>query len=207
MRRRRASGRRAAAASLAAGVLVSALVGCSAGESLSSSETVEAAPTTTPEPAPLATVSVIGRVDGALAKSDRGPLRIRVTSAVDRWIDAAYSGDYPRSDFSNAFASFTKEARGRARQDAALLSNSGIGPRLETVVPVQRRVVLDVLAVKGRAVGVTAKVRLAFDLTGPLTDDRTRTDLVTGSLFLTFDKSGGAAGWRAFGYDLTRKES
>ena len=192
---------------VAAGVLSAGLLGCSAGESLSQWEPGDAAPTSAPEPAPLETTSSIGRVDGALARSDRGPLRVRVTEALDAWIDDAYGGDYPRGDFSDAYASFTKEARPRAREDAALLSNARIGRRLETVVPVQRQVVLDVLAVEGKAVGVTAKVRLAFDVTGPLTGDRTRTDRVTGSLFLTFDRSGGPAGWRAFGYDLTRKQS
>jgi len=152
-------------------------------------------------------VSSLGRVDGALPKGAREPLRARVTAAVDAWIDGAYGGDYPRTDFSGAFASFTKEARVRARADSALLSNTRIGGRVESVVPVQRRVVLDVLAVEGKAVGVTAKVRLAFDVTGPLTNDRTRTDRVTGALFLTYDRSGGAPGWRAFGYDLTRPES
>lgn len=207
MTRRRSTGRRAAAVTAGA-VLAAGLLGCSAGESLSPSETTGASsPTASPEATPLATVSSIGRVDGRLAKGDREPLRARVTTAVDAWIDGAYGGDYPRTDFSGAFASFTKQARVRAKADSALLSYARIGGRVESVVPVQRRVVLDVLAVEGKVVGVTAKVRLAFDVTGPLTDGRTRTDRVTGSLFLTYDRSGGAPGWRAFGYDLTRKES
>jgi hypothetical protein len=56
--------------------------------------------------------------------------------------------------------------------------------------------VLDVLAVRKHAVGVTARVYLRFRTTGHLKRDVR----VQGRLYLTPTP----AGWRVFGYDMTK---
>jgi hypothetical protein len=151
------------------------------------------------EPPPLATRSSFGEVTGRLPQEVRQRLRERVTEAVDAWIDAAYvAGDYPRSDFADAFDQFTPGVRRVAERDRALLSNAELGESLDGVEALRREVRLDVLAVDRRAVGVTARIRLDLRLSGDV--ERTR-ERVAGELYLTWQ---GADGWQVFGYDLTR---
>ncbi len=156
----------------------------------------------TPDPAPVATRSSVNRVDGRLTVEDRSELLDRVTRAIDTWIDAAYAGTYPRDDFSGAFSSFSEGARDRVADDESVMSNATIAASLDDVRPLRRRVRLDVLAVDGAAAAVTARVDLAFELSGQLT----RTDRVWGSLYLTHVGAGDPAGWRVFGYDVQRRE-
>ncbi len=76
------------------------------------------------------------------------------------------------------------------------MSNAEIGDRLDAVVATTRRVRIDVLAPRGRAVGVTARFVLGLDLTGEIE----RADRVSGRLLLG-PKDGE---WRVFGYDVNR---
>lgn len=158
-----------------------------------------AAPT---EPDPVMTSASIDRVDGDLDERARTRVRLGVTSAVDAWIDGAYGGDYPHDDFPAAFDTFTAGARARAEDDAALMTNEAVGPMLEEVRAVRRRLKIDVLGVDGAAVAVTARVAITLALRGEIT----RTDAISGSLFLTLDDTADTPGWRVFGYDLTREE-
>ena len=102
----------------------------------------------TPEPAPgIPTKSTIGFVKGKLKRDRREQLRLRVTKAVDTWIDAAYvAGDYPRNDFSDAFKAFSKGAAALAKRDKGLMSNAEVGDRVDTVTAKARRLRIDVLA-------------------------------------------------------------
>jgi hypothetical protein len=140
----------------------------------------------------------VGRVTGELRKPSRKRLPKRIGGVVDGWLDAAYvGGDYPRTDFSGAWPGFTAGARTAARRDARLMSNSDIGGGIDAVTPVSRSVRVDVLAVKRKAVGVTAHVKLKFDTTG---DPDTRVK-VAGRLYLTKrDES-----WQVFGFDVTKE--
>ena len=53
----------------------------------------------------------VGEVAGKLAKGPARDVAADVAEVVDRWLDAAYvGGDYPRSDFGDAFPGFTKGA-------------------------------------------------------------------------------------------------
>lgn len=136
---------------------------------------------------------MVGRLP---ARARRATLR-GVRGTVDAWVDAAYvAGPWPRGDFSEAFPGFTPGARQRAYGDARLLSNAGIGARVDGVRATQRRVVVDVLARGGRAEAATARVTLAFRTTGEVR----RAFRVRGRLFLTRTPGG----WRVFGYDLTK---
>jgi hypothetical protein len=143
------------------------------------------------------TQAAIGAVKGKLAPDRRKQLLRRVTKTVDQWIDAAYvGGDYPRSDFSDAFAIFTKDAARLAERDRGLMSNAKVGDRVDSVTATTRKLRIDVLAHKGTAAGVTGRFVLVLELDG----EARRTDRIVGSLFLTFTNKK----WRVFGYEVKR---
>jgi hypothetical protein len=188
---------RAALATAASLVLVAGLGACSSDEGSDPDSTPESSPSTTEVAPGIPTRATIGFVKGRLKPDRRKQLRIRVTKAVDEWIDAAYvAGDYPRSDFSDAFKPFSKGAAALARRDKRLMSNADVGDRVDTVTAKARRLRIDVVADNGKAVGVTAGVVLLLELEGEVQ----RTDRIAGRLFL--GRSGGH--WEVFGYDVKR---
>ncbi len=144
----------------------------------------------------VATETSIGLVRGRLPQRSRPRVKKRVTAVFDDWVDAAYAGDYPRSDFSDGFPGFSRGARRQAMRDGALMSNAQIGDRLDEVRFTKRRVRVDVLAVDRRAVGVTARFLLALDLYGEVE----RSERIKGNLYLTYRQGG----WQVFGYDVKR---
>lgn len=145
----------------------------------------------------IETVTTVGRVVGRLPRRDLRRLEDKVTRLVQRWFDAAFvGGDYPRSDFEDAFPGFTPGARAEARREQKLLTNRGLGSKIDEVTPTVSRIRLDVLAVQRRAVGATARFLLKFRTEG----DRSRRVRVQGRLLLTREK----AGWRIFGYDVAK---
>jgi len=191
---------------LGAWVLLAVVSGCSGEPTTAEPDRVgpSAQPTSAAsQPAPVRTQVSIVRATGRLDEAARQHLREQVGAVLDTWIDAAYGGDYPRLDFSAAFDAFTVEAQQRARGDRALLSNAVVGGELDESRAVRRQVRLDVLAVDGTAVGVTARVDLLLELSGAVT----RRERVWGSLLLTYERTSGAAKWRVFGYDLRRREA
>jgi hypothetical protein len=148
-------------------------------------------------PPPLATTSTLGRVTGKLPNAKQRKVRQQVTRAVDSWIDAAYvAGDYPRNDFSNAWPGFTTGAKADAEGDKQLMSNQSIGTKISAVEAKARKVTVDMLAVKGRPAGATARFVLRFATSG----DMQRKIVIQGRLFLT----PGDDGWQIFGYDVTK---
>ena len=148
------------------------------------------------DPPPLATTTRLGEVAGRLSGPRRARMQTQVTEVVDAWIDAAYLGVYPRTDFGDAFLGFSEGAAADARSDAALMSNKSFGADLDEVVALQRGLRIDALASRGRAVGVTARVLLTMRLGGEVK----RKEKVAGRLFLTY----GDGTWQVFGYDVTR---
>lgn len=145
----------------------------------------------------IETRTTLSRVVGRLPKKDRQRLPDKITAVVQRWFNAAYvGGDYPRSDFSDAYPGFTPGARDRARRDRVLMTNKGIGSRIDDVIPTHSRIWVDVLAVGRRPAAVTARFLLKFRTEG----DLTRRIRVKGRLLLTRQESG----WRIFGYDVAR---
>jgi hypothetical protein len=146
---------------------------------------------------PLETTATLGKVTGKLPKGKRSKVRKQVGRAVDAWFEAAYvGGDYPRNDFAASWPGFTTGAKSDARSDKALMSNQDIGSQISSVEPTARKVTVDVVAVRGRAVGTTARVVLKFRTDG----DVQRQVQVRGRLFLTPTPEG----WRIFGYDVTK---
>jgi hypothetical protein len=154
-------------------------------------------PSKAPPTFEVQTRTTIGRVVGRLPHKDRKKLVAAVTPVVQRWFNAAYvGGDYPRRDFGDAFPGFTAGARAEARRDLGLMSNQGIGKRIEGITPKASRVRLDVLAAHQHPAAVTARFRLAFRTEG----DLERKVQVGGRLLLT--RSDG--GWRIFGYHVAK---
>jgi hypothetical protein len=154
-----------------------------------------ASPTSAQEP--VVTKTTIGSVTGRLSPQDRRHVVAEAGEVVDRWFDAAYvGGSYPRRDFDDAFPLFTVGARDQARGDQALMSNQDIGRRIDAVTATRRNVRVDVLAARGRAVGMTARFVLDFATSGKLERELE----VRGRLLLTHTD----AGWKVFGYDVTK---
>jgi hypothetical protein len=151
----------------------------------------------TDAPGPPETEVMLGEVTGKLPKGKRSKARRQVGRVVDGWFEAAYvGGDYPRNDFADSWPGFTTGAKDDARGDKALMSNQGIGSRVDAVEVRTRKVTVDVLAVRGRASGATARFVLRFSTEGGVQ----RRIEVRGRLFLT----PGADGWRVFGYDVAK---
>ncbi len=174
--------------------LVLGLAGCSGGDD------GEPPPDNSDEGTATTTTGIptrveVGEVAGRLGRKPARRVAQKVAAVVDGWLDAAYvGGDYPRSDFSDAFAVFTKDAAALAKRDRRLLSNAEVGDRVDVVTAKTRKLRIDVLAHKGTAAGVTGRFVLVLDLDGR------RTDRIAGSLYLT--NTGGK--WKVFGYDVKR---
>jgi hypothetical protein len=147
----------------------------------------------------IETVANVGRIAGRLPKKEQRRLTDRVTETAQRWFNAAYiAGEYPRKNFSNAFPGFTRPARAEASRDRDLMSNAGVGDRITDVTATRSRIWVDVLAPRKRAVGVTARFELRFRTEG----DYARNVVVRGRLFMTHRE----AGWRIFGYDVSKAD-
>ena len=145
----------------------------------------------------IETTTTIGRVVGRLPKQKRRVLAGAITPVVQRWFNAAYvGGDYPRTNFREAFPGFTAGARHEARRDVKLMSNDDIGARISGVTPKTSQVWLDVLAVGKRPAAVTARFRLGFKTQGRLE----RRVGVRGRVLLTRSD----AGWRIFAYHVAK---
>ena len=146
-------------------------------------------------PSELSTTTEIGRIVGRLPGTRRKAVRKEVTNVIDRWWEAAYLfGDGPTPAASAAFPGFTAGARKRAVFDRELMTNANLESAAGT--PLMRKVRLDLLAVNKRARSVTAR----FDLRVRVTGDPSRRLQMRGRLFLTHR----AAGWRIFGYDVSK---
>jgi len=184
----------ATAAVLACGV---ALAGCSSGrDDRQAGAAPKPSPSASASSDPAPTQAVLATVTGRLPADRRAALTKAVTAVVDGWLDGAYLGDFPRSDYAPAFAGFTAGAAAKAQRQLALMSNAPVSDRIDSATATRRSISLDVLAVGRRAVGVTARVDLAFGTTGRLAGPQE----VTGTLDLT----PAAGGWKVFGYRVSR---
>jgi hypothetical protein len=162
-------------------------------------EAADPAPETpSAEPVPEVQLTTrVGVVTGKLEPVRRKALAGRVGGVVDAWFDAAYlEGDYPRTDFADAFPGFTRDAAALARRDRELLTNDAIGARIDGVVPLRKTVKVDLLSPGRRPAGATARFRLSFETTG----DLERRVVVSGRLMLA--KVHGT--WKVFAYDVRR---
>jgi hypothetical protein len=138
------------------------------------------------------TKAKVREVTGRLSQHRRHAVLADVTSVVDGWWDAAYltpgAGDH-------LFPGFTHGAAKLATRDRQIMTAAAYPDGATDPVAVRRAVLVDILAVRGRAVGVTAKVALGVRTSG----DTDRVVAVRGLLQLSHEDGG----WRVFGYDVT----
>jgi hypothetical protein len=185
---------RSALVSGVAVLLLASAVGCDSGDDLGDSSEAAAPGSHGPDvPAGVDSVITIEHGEGMDAARQAKVLN-GVTAVIDPWFDDAYLGEFPRSDFSAAFAAFTKDAAADAQRDLDLLSSSGIADQIDSATATNRRVRLDVFAPDGHPRGVTANFVLDFDTTGDL-EEHLR---VHGALYLAKDRGE----WKVFGYDV-----
>lgn len=145
--------------------------------------------------APVQTVITLQHLSNGMSDQKRTALKADVAAAVDPWLDDAWLGDFPRTDYASAFAGFTRGAAADAEgRDVALMTNQALSDQIDAATATRRRVKLDVFATKGRARGATAHVTLDFTTTGKVAESRR----VTGDLYLAKDKGA----WKVFGYDV-----
>jgi hypothetical protein len=182
------------------GVAALVVVALAAGGCSGSDDEPQAGPPSasgSPTPAAVTTVVSVGEMAGKLPRPRRERVTAEVQQVVDGWIDAAYvGGDYPRTNFAGSWPGFTARARAKAQRDGDLMSNRDLGGSIDGVEVEKRTAKLDVLSVRERPVGVTARVVLRFATTG----DTVKDVRVAGRLYLTKGKQG----WQVFGYDVTK---
>lgn len=163
----------------------------------SSSPTISASPA--PASAPLRVR--VTRVAGRLPARVRPALEKHVASSIQRYVDGAFLGEYPRSSFPQAFVTFTRGARAQGVRQATLLTNKTFGPTTTSVRTARGTAYLSVLAPNRVAVGVTARVDLVFAVERG--DAAAQKVHLQGRLLMT--RSGGT--WKIFGYDLARSQA
>lgn len=143
----------------------------------------------------VTTVVTLRGVGRGMAETKREAVKQGVTAAIDPWLDTGFLGNFPRTDYSAAFAGFTPDAAADAQgRDLALLTNQSFGEEIDEATATKRRVQLEVFAAKGHARGATARVVLDFDTTGEMQSSQR----VRAQLYLVKDKGQ----WRVFGYDV-----
>ncbi len=199
-----AQGRRLLAALLGAALLAGASA-CTGGHQASPAPSPSRLPSqptgtaATLRPRPVALHVRVTRVHGTMSQHARTALAHVAGRAISTYFHNAFLGHYPRSDFSDAFASFSTGAAQKARHDRDLLTNAGLGHDTVAVVPKRQSAYLSVLAPGRVPAGITADIDLVLLVDHAHTPDQAVT--VKGRLLLTRRSSGG---WQIFGYDLSR---
>lgn len=196
---------RAALAAVSALLALTLAAGCSSDDEPDADSPSAPATAVDPgDPGVTSTTSSIRTVTGGKLKpKEQTQLQQKITAVVDEWFDKAFlGGEYPRTDFGDAYSVFTEGAQKRARDDSRLMSNEGVGTT--TVQPPRadaRTLQIDVLSDRGKAAAVTAVFELDMTRTG---EAGARSERVFGSLYLTYAKGDG---WRVFAYDVQRGDA
>lgn len=145
-------------------------------------------------------VSKVLHVTGKLPAQRQAATRKAIVARVDGWLRDAYlAGDYPRSakSFRNAFPGFTPRAKSQARRQLGLMTNASVSSTVQSVTPVRELIGLDLLAPHGHIAGVSARVRLLYDVDGK-PQGRFR---VVGQLDFVPVKGR----WKVFGFEVHRE--
>jgi hypothetical protein len=150
--------------------------------------------------APVETVTTLHSTGEKLNEAHRSRVKAGVNAVIDAWFEGAFLGDFPRSDWSSAFAGFTKDAAADAQgRDLDLLTNAGIADQIDSATATRRRVRLNVFSYRGHPRGATAHFVLDFTTKGGLE----QTLQLRGDLYLSKNKGV----WKIFGYDVDQAVS
>jgi hypothetical protein len=177
------------------------LAGCTSDvPAASGAPDTDASDTGATEPPSLRVRAEVTLVAGGLSPRQRRTVARQAEATVLAYVEAAFLGDYPRSDgFGDAFPGFTPGARALARKDAGVLTGRRFADAAE-VTATAASAYVSVVAPDGRPVGATARVSVDLEV---LPDrGEPRPVRLRGRLLLTPS----ADGWRVFGYDLSRSD-
>jgi hypothetical protein len=197
--------RRTATIGLVAGLLLGCAA-CSGDDDPSEATASSAAPTSPPKTAtpprltrPEATWQVsLEQLRGGVERQRRPAITKAIQRSLAHWVDGGFRGDYPRSAFASAFATWTPQAARMGRVDRDITTNGALGPELVQVVADRLEARLYVFATRGLTGGATAKVFLRFTAvrdTGALARITVKGDLALTRI---------GSRWHVFGYDLDR---
>ena len=187
-------------AALAAAAVVLAAVACDSGDDIQGERDQPGGSTDSATDVPSVPTDItLQNVGRQLDAVHRERLKTNLASVLDPFFDEAYLGEFPREDYSAAYASFTRDAAQDAERDLDVLSSAPWADQIEGAVATKRRVRVDVFAVDGHPRGVTAHFVLEFDTEGEL-EQSVR---VRGDLYLTKVKNE----WKIFGYDVDQAEA
>ena len=189
---------RSALVGAAALVLLAGAAGCDSGDDIEGGGKDAPASEQATETPPVATLVTLQHVGNRLDDEHRARVKAKVTEALDPFFDGAYLGDFPRSDYAEAFTTFTEGAAADAQRDLDIMTSSAIADRIDSATATKRRVTVDVFAAQGHPKGATAHFFLDFDTSGGLEASMR----VRGDLYLTKVKGQ----WKVFGYDVDEAE-
>jgi hypothetical protein len=147
------------------------------------------------DPQSVALELSLGPGADALSAEARDDLQNDVGAVLSTYVVDGFLGEYPRDDFVGALETFTSGVADRAAEDLDLITGAGFEGDPEKVVATQLSASISTFAPGGKAVGVTARVDFAFDVTeGGTTHEEAR----HGRLMLTSENGT----WQIFGYSL-----
>jgi hypothetical protein len=189
---------RSALVSAVALVLLAGAAGCDSGDDIQSDEQGSSTSDRATDVPAVPTVVTLQHIGNRLDTERRARVKAKVTEAIDPFFDGAYLGEFPRSDFADAFATFTQGAATDAESDLDIMTSAAIADQIDSATATKRRVTLDVFAFQGHPRGATAHFFLDFDTTGTLEASMR----VRGELYLTKVKGQ----WKVFGYDVDEAE-
>jgi hypothetical protein len=178
-------------------VLALGAAGCDSGEDIEASPEGPSVDHGTDVPK-VPTMTTLQNIGKKLDANRRARVKGGVTAVIDPWFDGAFLGEFPREDYSDAFAGFTKGAAADAEGDLDILSNQAIADQIDSATATKRRVRADVFAFDGHPRGVTAHFVLDFTTSGDLEASMR----VRGDLYLAKDRGE----WKIFGYDVDEVE-
>lgn len=124
-----------------------------------------AKPSETPTEDPVVRNVAVGAVVGKLPQDQADAVAGEVEGLVGDYLDWAFLGDYPRTDWSTPPPGFTPRAGKQFLKDMRTmpgLTNQPRGAELTKVSQVVEDITVDVLAPKGEPAGATGHYKISF---------------------------------------------
>jgi hypothetical protein len=146
------------------------------------------------QPGTVALELSLGAGSHRLSTEARDDLQNDVGAVLSTYVVDAFLGDYPRDDFVTALDTFTSGVARDAATDIEEITGAGF-KNADTVVATRLRASIATFAPDDEAVGVSAHVDFAFEVTE---NDAAREVTMRGRLMLMpVDGQ-----WKIFGYDV-----
>lgn len=153
-------------------------------------------PAATPTEDPIVTNVAVGKVTGKLVEPQASEVTAELGGLVRDYLEWAYLGDYPRTDWSTPPPGFTARAGTLFLKDMRKLpglTNQPRGASLTKVSQVTENITLDVLAPRSELAGATGRYTISFQA-----DDASGSTVVTAQGRLIMAVVDGS--WQIVGY-------